>query len=250
MTPDFLIEHEHRLEQLEGFLGYRFRNRALLRQAITHKSFTNENPTLALPHNEALEFLGDSVLNFTISTKLFGMFANISEGELSRYRSFLVSGQHLAELARSLRLGQFLLLGRGEQKTAGAEKPNILIDTREAIIAAVYLDGKIPQARAFVLRIFRPAMGRLKKRELVLEDYKTLLQEYVADMGLKPPRYVIEGEEGPDHLKVFHVRLELGRKVLGRGSGHSKKEAQQAAARQALEWIAQGEQAGEENEPE
>ena len=235
MMPDFITEHERRLEQLERNLAYRFQNRALLRQAITHKSFTNENPTLGLPHNEALEFLGDSVLNFTISTRLYQMFTSISEGELSRYRSFLVSGQHLAELARSLQLGQFLLLGRGELKTGGAEKPNILIDTLEAIIAAIYLDGKIPRARAFVTRIFRPALSRLKKRELVLEDYKTQLQEHAANMGLKPPRYSIEGEEGPDHQKIFHIRLEIGGKIMGRGLGHSKKEAQQAAARQALQ---------------
>lgn len=237
---EFISEHhDRRLNELETNLGYTFRDRRLLRQAVTHKSFTNENPSLNLQHNEALEFLGDSVLNFTISTRLYELFAGSTEGELSRFRSVLVSGQHLVELARTLGLGGFLLLGRGEQKTGGEAKPNILIDTLEAVIGAIYLDSGIRPARAFVHRIFSGSLRRLKQHGFLLVDFKTQLQEYLADTGRVPPRYIKVSEEGPDHDKIFAMRIEVGGETLGEGQGHSKKEAQQAAARQALE-ILQG----------
>jgi len=233
---DFISEHhDRRLEELEAHLGYAFRDRCLLRQAVTHKSFTNENPSLNLRHNEALEFLGDSVLNFVISTRLYELFAGFTEGDLSRFRGVLVSGQHLVELARSLNLGGFILLGRGEQKTGGEAKPNILIDTLEAVIGAIYLDSGIRPARAFVHRIFAGSLSRLKRHGFLLVDYKTQLQEYLANTGRVPPRYVKVAEEGPDHDKLFTMQIEVGGDILGEGRGHSKKEAQQAAAQQALE---------------
>ena len=231
---DFASQHSHRLSELERLLGYAFREPTLLRQAITHKSFANENAQLGLPHNESLEFLGDSILNFVISTRLYAMFAGSSEGELSRFRSYLVSGRHLVSLARELHLGSFLLLGRGETKTHGGEKQNILIDTLEAVIAAIFLDGGIRQAKAFVLRIFRESLGQLRRSEFVLQDFKTQLQEYLADTGRPPPRYSTLGEEGPDHSKTFFIRVEVGGEVLGEGEGPSKKAAQQSAAEQAL----------------
>ncbi len=232
---DLFPHHSQRLSELERLLGYTFRDPALLRQAITHKSFANENAQLGLLHNESLEFLGDSILNFVISTRLYALFAGSSEGELSRFRSYLVSGRHLVSLARELRLGSFLLLGRGETKTHGGEKQNILIDTLEAVIAAIFLDGGIRQVRAFVLRIFRESLGQLRRREFVLQDFKTQLQEYLANTGRQPPRYAAQGEEGPDHNKTFFVRVEVDGAVLGQGEGPSKKAAQRSAAEQALQ---------------
>jgi ribonuclease-3 len=242
----FIEHHDRRLAELEANLGFTFQDRRLLRQAITHKSFTNENPSLNLRHNEALEFLGDSVLNFTVSTRLYDLFAGYTEGELSRFRSHLVSGQHLVSLARKLDLGHFILLGRGEQKTGGEAKPNILTDTLEAVIGAIYLDRGIRPARAFVHRIFAESLRRLQRDDFLVADYKTRLQEHLADAGRLPPRYVKVSEEGPDHDKVFCMQIDVGGEFLGEGQGRSKKEAQQAAAQQALENLARRDGGGSE----
>jgi ribonuclease-3 len=242
-------QHGQRLAELETYLGYSFKDPALLRQAITHKSFANENLHLELLHNESLEFLGDSILNFVISSQLYRTFAGSSEGELSRFRSYLVSGRHLVSLAREVQLGSFLLLGRGETKTHGHEKQNILIDALEAVIASIFLDGGIRAARAFVLRIFRESLRQLRRRDFVLQDYKTQLQEYLADSNRQPPRYITTGDEGPDHEKTFFVRLDVGGERLGEGQGPSKKAAQQAAAEQALRTLRQRDDAPAPRKP-
>ncbi|MBN2430486.1 MAG: ribonuclease III [Acidobacteria bacterium] len=234
MEEGQLLEYLKQLSALEKALGYSFRQKTLLRQALTHRSFVNENQDLGLRHNESLEFLGDSVLGFVISTHLFQIFPNSSEGQLSRYRSFLVSGNHLIQLARDLDLGRYLLLGRGETKTLGYEKKSILTDTLEAIIAAMYLDGGLRSARSFIRRIFRKAFRELQEDEMCLHDYKTQLQEYLAETLNQAPRYVTIGEEGPDHDKIFYVQIEVNGELLGRGHGQSKKEAQRMAARETL----------------
>jgi len=232
---DFLSQHLDHLFQLEVSIGYSFNKRDLLRQALTHKSFVHENQSLGLNHNEALEFLGDSVLGFIISSSLYRHFPGETEGNLSRFRSYLVSGNHLVHLARELNLGSYLLLGRGENKTGGYQKKNILIDTLEALIAAIYLDGGFRPARSFVLRIFKAPIKNLKKEAVNLKDYKTQLQEYMAEKLNSSPRYVTIGEEGPDHEKTFFVQIEVNGVNLGRGYGQSKKSAQQMAARETLQ---------------
>lgn len=235
---DFLLLHLQRLSTLETIIGYSFTNKELLRQALTHKSFANENATLGLLHNESLEFLGDSVLGFVISTSLYARFPGHSEGDLSRFRSYLVSGEHLVRLARTLQLGDFLLLGRGEHKTQGRQKKNILTDSLEALIAAVYLDGGIRHVRTFINRIFHDAIKNLEAKKPVIHDYKTRLQEYLAESRSAIPRYTITGEEGPDHEKTFYAQIEVNGEVLGSGEGTSKKQAQQMAAREAMEKLA------------
>jgi len=234
MDEDQLLEHLNQLAVLERALGYEFRRKTLLQQALTHKSFVNENHDLGLHHNESLEFLGDSVLGFVISTHLFEIFPDTSEGQLSRYRSYLVSGQHLIRLARELDLGRFVLLGRGETKTMGYEKKSILTDTLEALIAAMYLDGGLRPTRSFIRRIFRQAFHDLRHDQAFLHDYKTQLQEYLAETRNVAPRYVTIGEEGPDHDKTFYVQIQVDGEMLGRGQGQSKKEAQRLAARETL----------------
>lgn len=231
---EFLQQHALRLAALEKQIGYTFKEKGLLRQALTHKSFTNENPSLGLQNNEPMEFLGDSVMGFIISVHLYQRFAARGEGDLSRFRSYLVSGQHLVGLAQGLGLGPFILLGRGEAKTGGFEKKNILVDTLEALVAAIYLDGGIRSARPFVLRIFRASCRELEEPEVTFRDFKSQLQEYLANTGRPYPRYTITGEQGPDHEKTFFIRVEVGGAVFGTGQGPSKKEAQQEAARNAL----------------
>jgi ribonuclease-3 len=237
MDQDQLLEHLHQLSALEKCLGYTFKDKVLLREALTHKSFVNENQALGLRHNESLEFLGDSVLGFVISAHLYRMFPDISEGVLSRYRSFLVSGNHLNHLARELEIGRFVLLGRGETKTLGHEKKSILTDTLEAIIAAIYLDGGLRPARSFIRRIFRDALRELSRDQMCLHDYKTQLQEYLAEIRSAPPRYITIGEEGPDHEKIFYVQIEIAGELMGRGHGQSKKDAQRMAARETLQLL-------------
>ncbi|MBP7866918.1 MAG: ribonuclease III [Acidobacteria bacterium] len=230
-----LVEYRARIAELYAILGHRFLEPALLCRALTHRSFANENLHLGLEHNEALEFIGDSVLGFVVSTRLFERFPGRTEGEYSRMRSYLVSGEHLGELAQTLHLGHFVLLGRGEVKTGGALKKNILSDTLEAVIAAVYLDGGIRPARAFVHRLFRKAFQALEKGGCPSEDYKSRLQISLAEDHRPAPRYVLVGEDGPPHDRCFRVEVWIGERRAGTGTGRSKKEAQQKAAKQAIE---------------
>lgn len=230
-----LAEYRARIAELYTLLGYRFQEPALLCRALTHRSFANENLHLGLEHNESLEFIGDSVLGFVVSTRIFELFPGRTEGEYSRMRSYLVSGEHLVELAQTLHLGHFVLLGRGEVKTGGALKKNILSDTLEAVIAAVYLDGGIRPARAFVHRLFRKAFQEMEKVGCPSEDFKSRLQITLAEEHRPVPRYVLAGEEGPPHDRRFRVEVWIGERLAGAGTGRSKKEAQQKAAKEAIE---------------
>ncbi len=220
---------------LEGRLGYRFRHPELLERALTHRSLANEDATGAILDNESLEFLGDAVLGFTIADTLFRRFPEYDEGQKSKLKSMLVSTPTLARLARQLQLGDFLILGRGEEKTGGRRKQALLADGYEAVIAAVYVDGGIEAARAFIMRQFAALIDEARRPDFGGRDYKSLLQEYLQAHDFPLPDYHVAAESGPDHRKLFQVEVRVRDDVLSQAAGRSKKEAEQEAARLALE---------------
>lgn len=223
-----------RLHELEQHLDYTFHDLRLLRAALYHSSYANEHRAQSVSSNERLEFLGDAVLGFVSADYLYGKHPDLPEGELTRIRAALVCEDSLHEVAQRLHLGDFLMLGKGEESGGGRHRPSILADAVEAVLAAVYLDGGIDEARALVHRILLE-----KEPEQVVEsrrrDCKTELQELVQRKPNQELRYELVSESGPDHAKVFTVAVMLNGQVVGLGSGHSKKEAEQAAARTALE---------------
>ena len=224
-------------ETIERVVGYRFQRPHLLHEALTHKSFVNENRTKDRRQNERLEFLGDAVLSLIISDHLAATLPDCTEGELSKLKARLVSEPSLAKAAKRLKLGTLLRLGKGEELSKGREKHSLLADALEALIAAVYLDGGLEASRAFTLRVFDDdleALGVLNG-ESAFEDYKTLLQEFCQKRYDALPRYVTVRESGPDHRKTFEVELTISGEVAGVGQGFSKKQAEQMAAKQALE---------------
>ena len=243
MNPD----GPDQLRELERFIGYRFRDDRLLTQALTHRSYVNENSEEGLCDNERLEFLGDAVLNLVISHRAMVQNPDFSEGELSKLRSAMVNESALARMAKELSIGAFILLGRGEDSTNGREKHSILSDTYEAIVAAVYLDGGIDEASAVIESHFDDQFENLEESQ-VNQDYKTRVQERVQGTFRITPDYVLAGEWGPDHNKTFHVRLLIHDELYGEGEGKSKKEAEQKAARQALDRLDQ--EGGGEGEAE
>jgi ribonuclease III len=220
----------------EQAIGYVFRDSALLDQALTHKSHVNEAKHKHLKHNERLEFLGDAVLTLVISEHLAMLFPESTEGDLSKLKARLVSEVSLATASRRLDLGALLRLGRGEELTQGREKPSILANTLEAVVAAIYLDGGLEAARRFVLRIFTTELQDVQEvgGSAALHDYKTRLQEWCQKEYDTLPHYVIVRETGPDHQKTFEVQLTVRGDILGVGMGRTKKEAEQMAAKQAL----------------
>ena len=223
-----------RLHELEQHLDYTFHDLRLLRAALYHSSYANEHRAQSVSSNERLEFLGDAVLGFVAADYLYGKHPDLPEGELTRIRAALVCEDSLHEVAQRLHLGDFLMLGKGEESGGGRHRPSILADAVEAVLAAVYLDGGIDEARALVHRILLE-----KEPEQVVEsrrrDCKTELQELVQRKPNQELRYELVSESGPDHAKVFTVAVMLNGQVVGLGSGHSKKEAEQSAARTALE---------------
>ncbi|HET6465274.1 MAG TPA: ribonuclease III [Nitrospiria bacterium] len=230
------------LETFQKILGYSFRKADLLRAALTHKSYLNELRTSekdgAAQDNERLEFLGDAVLDLAVSERLIALYPLSTEGDLSKMKARLVSEVTLARVARRLGVGEFLLLGRGEERTRGREKPSILADALEAVIAAVYLDGGFETAQTVLLHIFEDEFHRLDQRRGDI-DYKTELQECCQREFDVLPTYRVLRESGPDHQKLFEVKLMIKEEVFGIGRGRSKKEAEQQAAKQALEKLAQ-----------
>ncbi|MGI6745398.1 MAG: ribonuclease III [Acutalibacteraceae bacterium] len=212
-------------------IGYKFKNEGLLETALTHSSYANENKLSY--NNERLEFLGDSVLGFITADYLYNSFGKVREGELTKIKAFLVCESSLFGFAKEIGLGEYILLGRGEEQTGGSERPSVVSDAFEAVIAAVFLDGGIKVARSFVLGFLVPA---IEKRD-VDEDYKTMLQELIQKERGNSVRYELIAETGPDHDKVFTAAVILNGKVVGEGSGKSKKEAQQSAAKAALELL-------------
>lgn len=219
------------MHPLEEKLDYRFQNSELLEQALTHSSFANERLGGALMSNERLEFLGDSVLGQVTADHLYRTHPDLPEGDLTRMRAALVCEESLAQVAVGWGLGEYLKLGKGEDQNGGRQRASILADTVEAILAALYLDGGIAQARR-TIRAFI-----LSKEEQAGEgrDYKTALQEFVQRTPGHTLRYQLLEETGPDHLKEFCMEVTLDGKQVGTGKGHSKKEAEQQAAKVALE---------------
>ncbi len=216
---------------LQEKLGYRFRNPALLRTALTHSSYANESHGKFVC-NERLEFLGDSVLGMITAEYLYTQWSDVPEGVLTRHRAALVCEKALCKYARELGIGPCLLLGRGERHSGGDNRPSILADAFEAVLAAIYLDGGIEPAKKLVLRFISREM--VESRRPGFRDYKTQLQEIIQQNPEEQLEYVLAEESGPDHDKHFVVEVRLNSNVLSRGGGRSKKEAEQQAAREAL----------------
>lgn len=226
------------MQELEQKLNYVFQNHTLLEEALCHSSYANEHRADHLSSNERLEFLGDSVLGFVTAEFLFAQHPDLPEGDLTRIRAALVCEQSLYEVAKKLNLGAYLRLGRGEESGGGRTRTSILADATEAVFAAVYLDGGIAAASALIHRVLLDA-----EREEVVEerrrDYKTALQELVQRQADQVLTYRMVGERGPDHAKIFAAEVLLNGGPIGSGSGHSKKEAEQAAAKAALESLSE-----------
>ena len=224
------------MQELEKKLGYTFRNPDLLSEALSHSSYANEHRNAKLSSNERLEFLGDSVLGFVTAEYLVAGHPDLPEGDLTRIRAALVCEQSLYEVASKLELGRYLKLGRGEEAGGGRQRTSILADATEAVFAAVYLDGGIQPASELIHRVLLNA-----ERESAVEerrrDYKTALQELVQRQADQVLSYRMVGEHGPDHAKVFSAEVLLNGTAIGSGSGHSKKEAEQSAARSALAYL-------------
>lgn len=217
---------------LERAIGYIFKDKAPLRNALTHSSFANENRGSDCPDNERLEFLGDSILGFVVADYLFHHYKDRLEGDLTRIRADLVCEGNLAKAARSIRLGEYLLLGHGEEHNGGRDRDSILADATESVLAAAYLDGGFEAARGIIERLILNDIPSGRPRNF---DYKTAFQELVQREKNQSIRYALTGESGPDHDKIFEVDVILNGVVEGHGCGSSKKRAEQDAARNAIE---------------
>lgn len=224
------------MTQLEKRLGFSLGDRKVALTALTHKSYVNEHRKEGLEDNERLEFLGDAVVDLAISHRLMERFPDAREGVLSKTRATIVNEEGLYLVAQTLGLGDLLLLGRGEQLTGGREKPSLLADALEAVVAAVYLDGGLAKVLTFVDRFFAEPLAAASAGNPD-RDYKTQVQELAQSKLRATPRYQVLDERGPDHAKTFQVEVAVGDVVYGRGEGRSKKEAEQLAASAALEAI-------------
>lgn len=218
------------LEELEQQIGYHFKNQKLLREALTHSSFSNEQKINYLSHYERLEFLGDAVLELIASEYLFTLYPNMTEGNLTKKRASAVCEQALAISGRQLELSKYMLFGKGEEMTGGRERDSIIADGVEAVIGAIYLDGKMESAREFILRFI---LNDLETKQLFY-DAKSILQEIVQEEKSASLVYEVIGEEGPEHNKIFTAVVSLNEIELGKGSGKTKKAAEQQAAYEAL----------------
>jgi len=231
------------LGPLEERIGYAFRDLGLLEHALTHRSRAHEDASGGVLDNESLEFLGDAVLGFVVAELLFRRFPTHSEGYKSKVKAGLVSTASLARVAEEMALGEFVLLGRGEEKTGGRHKQAILADSFEALVAAVYLDGGLEPAQRFLVAEFGPLVasaGDQAADATFTEDWKSALQEWLQGQGRGLPHYRLAAAIGPDHRKRFDVEVLVGGVVAGRALGRSKKEAEQQAARQALATLQSG----------
>ena len=222
------------IKDLESAIGYRFKNITLLQNALTHSSYANERWHTSLLSNERLEFLGDAILGMTVAKYLYQTFPDRPEGELTRMRADMVCEQTLAKVAARIELGKHLLLGNGEEQGGGRTRNSILADAVESVIAASYLDGGMEAAQKFIEQFI---LVEVPVKQLHNADYKTALQELVQQKKNQVLSYTLVGESGPDHDKQFDVEVKLNGKVVGTGSGSSKKRAEQAAAHAALEKI-------------
>lgn len=220
------------MKQLQEKIDYKFKNEALLKTALTHSSYANEHSLGHSACNERLEFLGDSILGFVVAEFLYSEFPDMNEGEMTRFRAELVCESSLAAAAGEFGLGEYILLGKGEKNNGGSTRPSIISDAFEAVLAAIYLDGGEKYARRHIEKYILKKISRTPGG--FNHDYKTMLQELVQARGTDTPTYRIVSESGPDHDKSFVAQVLYGGKVAGEGSGKSKKEAEQAAAKSAI----------------
>ena len=235
LTMGKVVRLRDEFDELQRAIDYRFRDRGLLEHAMTHTSRANEDVSGGVIDNESLEFLGDAVLGFLIAEMLYRDMPGSTEGQKSKAKASLVSTATLARLAEQLGLGAHLLLGRGEEKTGGRRKQALLADAYEALIAAIYLDGGIEQAGAFVAREFADQMAGVREGSLTGQDFKSALQEFLQSRERPLPEYRLAGTVGPDHRKQFQVEVVLAGEVMAQAIGASKKEAEQEAARLTFE---------------
>jgi ribonuclease-3 len=236
--PGRVVPFGSELEPLERRIGYRFRDRGLLEHALTHRSRVHEDASGGVFDNESMEFLGDSVLGFVIADMLFRQFPHHNEGQKSKLKASIVSAASLARLGEKINLGEFLILGRGEEKTGGRRKLALIADCYEALIAAIYLDGGVEPAKAFIERQFAGLIQEARRtgaHATFTEDYKSALQEWLQSHDRGLPAYRLAGEIGPAHRRLFDVEVVVNGVPVARAEGKSKKEAAQAAAKLALD---------------
>lgn len=219
------------LSQLEEKIKYSFKDRSLLIEALTHSSYAKQEKK-AGKFNERMEFLGDAVVSIVSAEFLYNRFPDMPEGELSKLRSSLVCTASLSEFAKEISLGDFIFLGKGEENMKGRERPSTLENTFEALTAAIYLDGGLENARSFVTGFLEKSINT---HHICFKDYKTLLQEIIQQNQGEVLNYLITGESGPDHDKRFEAEVHLNSNVIGKGTGRSKKQAEQEAAKEALQ---------------
>lgn len=220
---------------LEQKIGYVFKQKGLLTEALTHRSFRNERGNEQSKDNEKLEFLGDAVVDLALSNILYRRFPNDNEGALSKKRASLVNEDALSDLALQLQIEKFLRLGKGERQSGGLKKPRLLASALEGVFGAMFLDSNYEEVEKFVIQLFESKISEMSLEVDYESDYKTRLQERIQEMYRITPVYVVDEETGPDHDKVFCVSVKMGDKVLAQGTGKSKKTADQSAARIALE---------------
>ncbi len=221
------------MNTLQEKLNYKFKNEDLLINALTHSSYANEVRN-GVSSNERLEFLGDSVLSIIVSEYIYKKFGDLPEGELTKIRASLVCEKSLCQFSREMELGQYLRLGKGEEKGGGRERDSILADAFEAVLAAMYLDGGFEVAKKHVLRFIKDELYNHNEAE-AFKDYKTALQEIIQRNPEESVTYILTNETGPDHDKVFEVEVRLNSNTIGRGKGKNKKQAEQFAAKEALQ---------------
>lgn len=233
MLEKIISENMSKLKDLEGEIGYTFREPGNLVLALTHSSYANEKKAAGLKSNERLEFLGDSVLNIVTSDYIYRNYPELPEGEMTRTRAAVVCEASLTRCAEKIRLGEYLFLGKGEENTGGRTRSSILSDAFEALIGAVYIDGGISDARGFILRYMEDIYQDID-RQNVFRDYKTMFQEIIQKQSDQKISYRILDERGPDHDKTFTAQVLVGNEPYGEGTGRSKKEAEQNAAKDAI----------------
>lgn len=234
MPEKITREEKKRLKEFERKLGYRFKRKNILKNALIHKSYANERRLDASEHNERLEYLGDAVLELIVSHLLMENYPQAAEGELSKLRASIVNEKTLANVARDHCLGEFMYLGKGEEMGAGREKPSLLSNALEAVLGAIYIDRGFKKAYKVISRIALELFEQVGQ-EGFYKDYKTQLQERAQILFKTVPKYKLVKESGPDHDKTFEINLYIRGEVMGVGTGKSKKNAEQAAAKEALE---------------
>jgi ribonuclease III len=225
------------IETLFIKLDYSFSKTEIIKEALRHSSYVNENKELSLKDNERLEFLGDAVLDLAVSHILMDKFSDLREGDLSKCRASIVNEAGLCRVARFLELGEFILLGKGEEMTNGREKPSILANTMESVLGALYLDAGFEKTLAIITMLFQPVIEGIKSKKTD-NDYKSMLQEFTQEQMKTLPEYILIDENGLPHNKTFRVAVKIGETPMAEGIGRSKKEAEQNAAREAFYCLA------------